>query len=198
MSNTGNLAKVRAQTKKIVFIDRDGVINVDPIGDYVKRWEDFRFIPGALDALKRFNSAGFNIVIVSNQAGVGDGVYSERDLNSITKNMVSELKKHGIEINGIYYCLHGKEAGCDCRKPKTGLFRQAARDVEFNPSETYFIGDKASDVEAGKNFGLRTLFVLTGHGDLDRSRLTKNNQPEKILPSLKEAADYILNSAPSS
>ena len=181
------------KSKKIIFIDRDGVINEDPIGDYVKRWEDFKFIPGTLEALKKLTDSGFGIVIISNQAGIGDGAYSEEALKDITGKMLAELKSEGIQICGIYYCLHGKEANCECRKPKTGLFKQAARDIDFLPSQTYFIGDKASDVQAGKNYGLRTLFVLTGHGKKDQSQLKKNEQPERTLPSLKEAIDYILS-----
>ena len=177
----------------MIFIDRDGVINEDPIGDYVKRWKDFRFIPGVLESLKRLVQAGFGIVIISNQAGIGDGEYSEEALNVITDKMMRELKKNGIPTKGIYYCLHGKEANCDCRKPKTGLFKQAAQEILFRPAETYFIGDKQTDVQAGKKFGLRTIFVLTGHGTADQRKLKAEERPEKILPSLGEAVDYVLN-----
>lgn len=181
--------------KKIIFVDRDGVINEDLIGDYIKTWNNFRFIPGSIEALKKMSDKGYEIIIISNQAGIGDGVYAESALNDITNKMLHQLKEHQIQIKGIYYCLHGKDAGCECRKPKTGLFLQAARDVQFNPSETYFIGDKATDVEAGKRFGLKTLFVLTGHGSIDQSKLVNGLKPEKILPSIKEAADYILSKA---
>ena len=181
-----------AHKEKIIFIDRDGVINEDPIGDSVKFWEDFRFIPGVVDALKLLSSAGFQIIIISNQAGIGDGEYTEKALDKITKNMLRELEIKDIPIRQVYYCLHGKEAGCNCRKPKTGLFEQAAREISFDPRETYFIGDKLSDVQAGKNFGLKTIFVLTGHGNLDKSKLTGSSIPEKIFPSLKEAVDYLL------
>ena len=195
MPNTGKSKSGNKQADQVVFIDRDGVINEDPIGDYVKRWEDFRFMPGVLTALKQLIEAGFKIIIISNQAGVGDGEYTEDALNDITDKMKMELRKNGILVHKIYYCLHGKNAGCDCRKPKTGLFERAARDIAFHPAETYFIGDKLTDVQAGKNFGLKTIFVLTGHGTVDQHKLQKNAQPEKILPSLKEAVNYILNQA---
>src|SRR3990167_4707751 len=146
--NILNLRMKNSQTKKVVFIDRDGVINEDPIGDYVKRWEDFRFISGAVSALEKLSQSGFKIVIISNQAGIGDGIYSETALKNITQKMLAKMKKNRIQISGIYYCLHGKEASCNCRKPKTGLFEQAARDISFIPSETYFVGDKVSDVQA--------------------------------------------------
>ena len=178
--------------RKIVFIDRDGVINEDLIGDYIKSWGDFRFIPGSIEAMKKLNANGYDIVIISNQAGIGDGLYSESALNDITKRMLQELKQNSVEVKGVYYCLHGKEAGCECRKPKIGLFAQAAKDIKFNPAKTYFIGDKATDIEAGKKFGLKTLFVLTGHGTLDQPKLVHDLVPEKIFPSIKEVADYLL------
>lgn len=179
--------------KKIIFIDRDGVINEDPIGDYIKRWEDFRFIPGAVEALKHLTEHGFEIIILSNQAGIGDGIFSESALQDITKKMLAALMKSGIKIKRVYYCLHGKEADCACRKPKTGLFEQAAREVRFDPANTYFIGDKWTDVQAGKNFGMRTLFVLTGHGVHDQAKFSAGNGPEKTFPSLKEAAEYAVS-----
>ena len=178
--------------EKFIFIDRDGVINEDPIGDYVKKWEEFRFISGALEALKQLTRAGFEIIVVSNQAGVGDGVYPESALNEITTNMVNECKRHGIRISRVYYCLHGKTAGCDCRKPKTGLLKKASQDFSFDTRNTYFIGDKAADIQAGNTFGLRTIFVLTGHGKTDKTHLDDTRRPEQILPSIVEATHYVL------
>ena len=178
--------------EKVIFIDRDGVINEDPIGDYVKKWEDFRFIRGALEALKQLTDAGFDIVVMSNQAGVGDGEYSENALNEITTNMLDACKRHGIRIRRFYYCLHGKTAGCDCRKPKTGLLKQAAQDFSFDTRNTYFIGDKAADIQTGNTFGLRTILVLTGHGKTDKTHLDDTRRPEQILPSIVEAAHYVL------
>ncbi|MBI1978367.1 MAG: D-glycero-beta-D-manno-heptose 1,7-bisphosphate 7-phosphatase [Candidatus Omnitrophica bacterium] len=181
----------RTKTEKVVFVDRDGVINEDLIGDYVKRREDFKFLPGVLGALKQLVQSGFQIVIISNQAGIGDGEYTKEALKEITDHMLDEFKKNGIHIRGIYYCLHGKNANCNCRKPKTGLLEQAAKDIQFNPSQTYLIGDKISDFQAGKNFGLKTLFVLTGHGKLDQAKITPQEKPEQIFPSLKEAVEYL-------
>jgi len=181
--------------EKIIFLDRDGVINEDPIGDYVKTWEDFRFIPGALDALQELTGAGFKTVIISSQAGIGDRVYSEQALNDITDKMLAECKKNGVVIRNVYYCLHGKNADCDCRKPKTGLFEQAEREMRFDRNNTFFIGDKFTDVEAGNRFGLRCLFVLTGHGQNDRQKFNQTHKPERIFPSIAEAARYVLGQA---
>ena len=167
------------------------MINEDPIGDYIKSWEEFRFIPGAVSALKSLAKRGFEIVIVSNQAGVGDGAFDEAALRDITRKMLAQLKQSDVPIRNVYYCLHGKEDGCNCRKPKTGLFEQAARDIVFDPKRTYFIGDKLTDIQAGKNFGMKTIFVLTGHRSYDRHKLKVGDQPEKIFPSLKEAAEFV-------
>ena len=106
---------------KAVFLDRDGVINQYP-GDtkYVSSWADFHFIPGGKLALKRLKVVGYKIFIISNQAGVAKGIYSEGRLNEITGNMLSELSSAGIEIAGVYYCTHRDEDNCSCRKPKTG------------------------------------------------------------------------------
>jgi D-glycero-D-manno-heptose 1,7-bisphosphate phosphatase len=177
----------------IVFVDRDGVINKDPIGDYIKKWEDFRFIPGTIPALKKLSDAGLGVVIISNQAGIGDGAYPKLELETITKNMKHALEEGGVRLRGIYYCLHGKKEGCKCRKPEPGLFQIAASDISFDSSTTYFIGDKITDMQAGQRYGLRTVFVLTGHGTLDRPRLSEVKDPDSIVPSIVEAADFIIS-----
>lgn len=192
MPNIGK-SKKRKKNKieKVIFIDRDGVINCDPIGDYVKTWRDFRFIPGSLEALRRLTKNGYQIVIISNQAGIGDGVYPKKNLTDITRRMLARMKKSGIKIRGIFYCLHGKRAGCSCRKPKTGLFKKAAEKIHFKRRETFFIGDKVSDMLAGKRFGLRNVFVLTGHGRFDQNKLNRSLTPEFIARDLLRAVSFI-------
>ncbi len=176
---------------RIIFIDRDGVINVDPIGDYVKSWKEFKFEKGALEALKKINDLGLEIILISNQAGIGDGVYPESALWEIHEKMMNEFRRHGIQIKSAHYCLHGKNAGCSCRKPETGLFKQAVEGISYDPEETYFIGDKATDIEAGKRFGLRTIFVRTGHGRLDEPKLGADLRPDYIVNHLQEAVEIL-------
>ena len=126
--------------KKVIFLDRDGVINWDPIGDYIRRPEDFRFLPGVDEALKKLYDSGYEIVVISNQAGVGDGVFSEKDLNKVNDRFKEMAKEAGCPIEHIYYCMHGKEEGCGCRKPETGLFSMAEKDIgNFERSKTYYI-----------------------------------------------------------
>lgn len=177
---------------KIIFIDRDGVINVDPIGDYIKRWEDFQFEEGALEALEMLSRAGFSTIVISNQAGVGDGIYPESELKRIDQDMRKVFEKKGIRFEASYYCPHGKKADCECRKPKTGLFKKAARHHAFDPASTYFIGDKITDIEAGKAFGLKTILVRTGHGKENELKLMGLAvQPDLICDSLWHAAQLL-------
>lgn len=185
-------SKTRVLPERIVFIDRDGVINVDPIGDYVKSWEEFRFHDGVLTGLKRLRDAGFKIVLISNQAGVGDGAYPEKALWEIHEKMMEVFRQEGIPVGGTYYCLHGKQAGCDCRKPKTGLFRQAAGNLKFEKSKTYFLGDKSSDVEAGKNFGLKTVLLRTGHGQKEEAICRNALRPDAVVNNFEEAVGVVL------
>lgn len=177
--------------KRVIFIDRDGVINVDPIGDYIKSWDQFRFEAGALAALKKISDLGYDIILISNQAGIGDGVYPESALWEIHDKMLAEFKKHGIRVHSSYFCLHGKEAGCGCRKPKTGLFEQAAQAIHFDRAKTFFIGDKATDVEAGKKFGLKTIMVRTGHGRMDEPKLGPALKPDHIVDALNNAVPLL-------
>ena len=182
------MTKTSASRDKVIFIDRDGVINWDPIGDYIKHWKHFKFLPGVIGALKKLSDKNFKIVIISNQAGIGDKVYPESSLQEITSNMLEHFEKNGVNVDSVYYCLHGKKHGCDCRKPKTKMFKIASQKLSYSKEKTFYIGDKHSDVEAGKRFGLKTIMVLTGHGVHDLPKLKKPYYPNYIVPSIKEAA----------
>lgn len=173
---------------RVVFIDRDGVINWDPIGDYIKHWKHFRFLPNVVKSLQKLTQERFRIVLISNQAGIGDRAYREASLKEITLKMLNDLEKNKVTIEAIYYCLHGKKDGCECRKPKTRMFKIASEKLSYQKDKTFYIGDKHSDVEAGKRFGLKTIFVLTGHGVHDLPKLKKPYYPNYIVPSIKEAA----------
>lgn len=176
---------------QLIFIDRDGVINVDPIGDYIKRWEDFRFEQGAIQGLKKLVQAGYEIIVISNQAGVGDGIYPASELVRIDVNMKAELLKYGVKVRSSHYCHHGKKAGCKCRKPEIGLFQEATKNLSFDPAKTYFIGDKISDIQAGKKFGIKTAFVLTGHGKYEKDLIQPQDKPDLLCDSLEKAAEAI-------
>lgn len=177
--------------RKIVFIDRDGVINID-LWKYVEHWKEFEFEPSALEALRMLTEQGFDIVIVSNQAGVGDGVFTETVMWDIHEKMLEVMKNHGVFIYSAQYCTHGKEANCECRKPKTGLLERAVTGLEFSRRKTCFVGDKLSDIEAGKKFGIKTILVRTGYGARTEAGLTKGSRPDYIVDNLKAAVPIIL------
>ena len=176
---------------KIVFIDRDGVINVD-LWKYVEHWQEFRFEPSAPAAMKALTDSGFDIFIISNQAGVGDGVFTAEQLWDVHEKMIAELKAQGVRIKGAHYCTHSKYGNCSCRKPKTGLLEKAVEGVRFKKSETFFVGDKSADIEAGKNFGVRTILVRTGYGAETEKKLTPALRPDYVVDDLGAAVACIL------
>jgi len=181
-------------TIKAVFLDRDGVINEYPgDADYVKSWEEFRFLPKVKSALKRLSQEGCKIFIISNQAGVSKGVYSQEKLYLITKNMLEELRKDNIDITGVYYCIHKTEDNCSCRKPKTGLIDTAISGLKesglkIEPSNSYFIGDTIRDIETGKNAGLKTILVFSGK-EKPQNQNNWQTLPDFVFPDLSTAVE---------
>ncbi len=176
---------------KVVFLDRDGVINKYP-GDtrYVTRWEEFKFIPGSIEAIAKFNEKGFNVFIVSNQAGVGKGLYSEKELNRITKNMVKIMKRKNAEVTGIYYCTHRPQDNCFCRKPKTGLLVRALKDFGLSPTVSFLIGDSMVDIETAKNFGIKSVLLLSGKEKISHQEKWPF-KPDYIFDNLLIASYYL-------
>jgi len=180
--------------KRAVFLDRDGTINVEV--QYLSDVADFQFIPGVPWALKRLKDAGFLLVVVTNQSGIGRGYYDEAALESIHDHMHADLASYGIAIDACYFCPHHPEHAtgeyrqeCDCRKPLPGMLQQAAQDLDIDLASSYMIGDKLADVEAGINAGCTSLMVLTGYGSSHVSQL-----PEGVnaYSDLQTAADAIL------
>jgi len=148
------------QPKKVIFLDRDGVINKKaPKAEYVKSWAEFEFLPEAIEAMSLLAQNNYKIFIISNQAGIARGAMTEQDLKEIHGNMEKELEKHNVKIEKIYYCPHGWDDGCECRKPKPGMLFQAAREYGLDLSKSTFIGDDERDLQAGDAAGCRTLLV---------------------------------------
>jgi len=145
---------------KTLFLDRDGVINKKIEGDYVRDWSQFEFLPNVLESLKILNTLFDRIIIVTNQRGIGRGLMTEKDLEAIHKNMIKIFVKNDIKIDKIYYCPHDKKEICNCRKPKIGMALQAKvdfPDIDFNNS--LMVGDSLSDLEFGKNAGMKSFLV---------------------------------------
>lgn len=172
---------------RCVFLDRDGVINDEPLGGYVTRWEEFRFLPGALEGLRRLTEAGWWLAVVSNQAGVGKGLYSMGTLEDITQRMLAAVTAAGGAIHRVCYCPHREEDRCACRKPRLGLFHQALRGTTFRADEAVVIGDSRRDIEAGRALGGRTVLVLSGRAAHEPWREWPV-QPDEVRADLLEAA----------
>jgi D-glycero-D-manno-heptose 1,7-bisphosphate phosphatase len=137
-----------------VLLDRDGVLNVrQPRAEYVCRPDDFVWLPGALEALRMFNDAGYRVIVVSNQAGIGRGAMTENDLEAITQRMQGDAEAAGGRIDAFYYCPHDWDDGCACRKPRPGMLFQAQRDHHLDLSRTIYIGDDDRDGEAARAAG---------------------------------------------
>lgn len=137
-----------------IILDRDGVLNERaPKAQYIRRPGEFRFLPGALQAMRRLTDVGYRIIVVSNQAGIGRGVMSEQDLAAIHEKMTGEAREAGARIDAIYYCPHDWDAGCECRKPKPGMLHQAQREWHLDLTRTLFIGDDERDGQAAEAAG---------------------------------------------
>ncbi|MFH0753388.1 MAG: HAD-IIIA family hydrolase [Candidatus Omnitrophota bacterium] len=184
---------------KVVFLDRDGVINEFPgNGLYVTKVKDFHFIPRSLDALKMLTDAGYDIFIISNQAGVGKGVYSLRKLELITAHMLKGIADAGARVKQVLYCTCKSTDGCNCRKPRIGNVIKALQLIDKSPQDagnTYFVGDTETDVKAGKNAGCQTIFALSGREDRDYMKHW-DVRPDFIVEDLYEAAKLIIAQDP--
>jgi D-glycero-D-manno-heptose 1,7-bisphosphate phosphatase len=152
-----------------VFIDRDGTIN-EEVG-YLNNPDELVLFPFAAEAIKLLNDNGYLAVVVTNQAGVGRGYFTEDKVHLVNERMYEQLAKHKAQIDALYYCPHhtsSKEPryaiDCDCRKPKTGMIDQALKDLPIDKNKMYMIGDKKSDIKLGINTGCKTYFVKTGYG----------------------------------
>ena len=146
--------------KKVVFLDRDGVINKKAAkADYVKKWEEFEFLPGAIEGVKLLNEKGYQVFIATNQPGIARGIMTKKDLEVIHQKMEQILEKQGAKLAGIYCCIHGWDEGCECRKPKSGLLFQAARENNLDLTKTIFIGDDERDIQAGETAGCKTILI---------------------------------------
>ncbi len=142
--------------KKYVFLDRDGTLNVrPPKACYIEKADDFVWLDGAKDAVKRLNDAGFVTVLVSNQPGIARGRLTEETLHEIHQKMQADLAKIDAHIDYIYYCPHNWNEGCECRKPKPGMLYMAQKDLSINLRLAYLIGDDDRDIEAGEAVGCK-------------------------------------------
>jgi len=176
-------------------MDRDGVINEDR-QDYVKGWEEFRFIKGVHQALKQLNQAGVLVVVITNQAAIGKKKITEAELKIIHTHMLKAINKTGGNIVRVYYCPHHPDAHCRCRKPRIGLLKKAAQELSLDLSKSIFIGDTLKDIQAGNRAGCRTILVQTGQGQESLKKIMAGQtkiKPDWVCDSLPSATPLILD-----
>jgi len=171
---------------KALFLDRDGVINIEK--DYLYKIQDFEFVSGIIDLCKYYQKLGFIIVVVTNQSGISRGYYSENDFNVLTSWMIQEFLKNNVEIKKVYFCPHHPNISgeCLCRKPKPGMLLDAAKDFDIDLQNSILIGDKQRDIDAAVNAGLKTTYLF------DESKSIKKSSATKIVSKLEDI--YNVNS----
>lgn len=178
----------------VVFLDRDGVINVDT--SYVYRWEEFEFVPGAIDAMRRLCEAGCRLVVVTNQAGIARGKYTLEQYQALTDHVTAYLRGRGVQLAAVYHCPHHPAGrvpqltiACACRKPQPGMLLRAADELGIDLHESCLVGDKPSDIEAAHRAGV-------GHAFLVRSdnpeHTTEGVAADGVFDDLAACVDWML------
>ncbi len=171
---------------RMIILDRDGVINQDS-DDYIKNADEWIPIPGSLEAIKRLKKAGYLVTIASNQSGIARGLFSEDDLKAIDEKMHRMLDARGASVDGVFYCPHGPQANCICRKPKPGLLIQIAQKYDIDLSDTPYVGDNIGDIKAAKMANARPILVRTGKGEH-----VMQNYPEALdVPAYDDLAHFV-------
>lgn len=161
-----------------IFLDRDGTIIHD--AEYISNPREVKLLPGACEGLLKLQKAGFLLIIISNQSGVGREIFGEEEMQHVHERMVELLGDENVAIDGAYYCLHRPDEDCNCRKPQPGLLKLAIDELAVDISQSYMIGDKVSDIEAGLNVGCQPLLIRTEQFISPLSRVVQ--KPLEIPP----------------
>ena len=169
-----------------VILDRDGTIVVDR--GYLSDPEQLRFLPGAAEGLRMLHEAGHPLIVVSNQSGVGRGLFTLAQLEAVNRKFATMLAEAGVTLAGLYFCPHHPEQGCDCRKPNTALLLRAAAELDFAPAAAVVIGDKSSDIELGQRVGATTILVGAA-GQASDGRLTRADYTVRDLTDAARIID---------
>ena len=190
-----------AMRRGTVFLDRDGTINVEK--NYLYRIEDFEFVPGAPEAIARLNAEGFLVVVVTNQAGVARGKYTEHDVQVLHAHMRQALEPAGARVDAFYFCPYHPEGtvpeyrcGHWDRKPNPGMFEAAIRDWEIDGRNRFVVGDRLNDLAAGEAVGCSTVLVRTGYGAEDEKQVGASGvRVDCVADDLTQAVEWILAAA---
>ena len=177
---------------KVIILDRDGVINHDSDA-YIKSVEEWIPVAGSLEAIARLNHSGYTVVVASNQSGLARGYFTIETLMAIHKKMDEQLLKIGGKVNAIFYCPHGPDDACDCRKPKPGMLLEIGQRFNVPLKNVVFIGDSISDIEAASNASAKPMLVRTGKGiKAEKTLLAEGNKSVPIFDDLAAAVSAIL------
>jgi D-glycero-D-manno-heptose 1,7-bisphosphate phosphatase len=183
------LAEQYLRLKRILLIDRDGTLNVrPPRAQYLSRWEDFQWIPGAREGLEALSGAGFSFVLISNQAGIAHGVVTRQQVDAINQRLRDELAARGVAMTSTYVCPHHWDEGCSCRKPAPGMFFQASRDLLLRLDRTLYLCDDPRDCQAAYNANSTSVFVGEEEG---LSSLRAVERPAHIAPTILDCVPWI-------
>ena len=179
--------------QKVVFLDRDGVINRDS-RHYVKSWDEFEFIPGSLSAIRRLHTHGHPVIIITNQSGVNRGLIPLDVLNDIHTRLKQKVRQNGGEITDIFFCPHRPAENCTCRKPQPGLIYQAKKRYRLDCTAATMVGDSAKDIECAEKAGCRhRILVKSGlHDNVQQELAGRHIFPDLIAGNLLEATDWII------
>ncbi len=185
-----------------VFLDRDGTI-IEEVG-YLNRLDRVRFFPWTIDAIRSLNEAGLLVVVVTNQAGVAQGYYDEAFVRETHSHIDGRIRAGRARVDGFYYCPHHPSAkveayrrACECRKPGTGMLRQAGRDLDLDLTRSYVVGDRWGDVELGHAAGAKSVIVTTGYASAQDFRPAGAASPDLVCDTLAAAAGWIIGDARS-
>lgn len=177
--------------RRAIFLDRDGVINANR-PDHVKSWDEFVFLPRALDALRRIAASDFVVLVTTNQAAIARGQTSESAVRDIHVRMTAAVERAGGRVDAVYYCPHLPAENCDCRKPRPGLYMQGAREWNIDLARSYVVGDALADIVAAREIGALPILVLTGRGNEQHIVLKENNHTGyHVVDDLMGAVEWI-------
>lgn len=181
---------------KLIILDRDGVINQDS-DDYVKSADEWEPIPGSIEAIAQLSKAGYTVAVATNQSGISRGFFDAYELAAMHQKMCNLVEEEGGQINGVFFCPHGPDDDCECRKPKIGLIKQIECEFGTNADHIPFVGDSAKDLLCAKLAGCKPVLVRTGKGEATLTESSKNELDGVcVFNNLKEYVDSLLRVNP--
>lgn len=176
---------MKVYKQKVVFLDRDGVINKEV--SYLSKIVDFEFIDGVFNACKYFQIHGYNLVIITNQSGIARGYYREKDYHTLTKWMLKQFINQNIDILDVFFCPHGPKSNCSCRKPQPGMLIEGRDKYNIDMKNSWMIGDKEVDIQAANAAGISNTILVKSAHNIDEI----NSNAKYIIKSIKNSIEII-------